>query len=167
MTAGSVDTRAPTLVLGLGNLLLSDDGVGLRLLKDLLNEFGETDAVDFVDGGTQGLALLGFLADRPNVVILDAVCLGAPPGTVHVLGEAEIEQLQARRSGTAHEGNGLEVLAMARLLRQAPGHVVVVGVEPEYVRTGTGLSPTVESALPQALAAARRVLNLPSARSVA
>lgn len=159
MTAGLVDKRAPTLVLGLGNLLLGDDGVGLRLLEELRREWGETDSIDFVDGGTQGLALLGYLADRPRVVILDAVGLGAPPGTVHVLGEPEIEQLRARRASTAHEGNALEVLALARLLRQAPGWVRIVGVEPAHIRTSLELSPVVESVLPRALEAARRVLG--------
>jgi hydrogenase maturation protease len=144
--------------LGLGNLLLTDDGAGLRLLRDLRREVGETGAIDFVDGGTQGLALLGYLADRREVVILDAVSLGAPPGTVHVLGEPEIAQLRARHAATAHEGNGLEILAMAQLLGEAPGHVTVVGIEPAEVRTGVELSRAVESALPEALAAARRVL---------
>jgi len=158
MTAGSVDKRAPTLVLGLGNLLLSDDGAGLRLLADLRRETGETAAIDFVDGGTQGLALLGYLADRRNVVILDAVGLGAPPGTVHVLGEPEIAQLRARRGATAHEGSALEILAMAQLVGEAPGQVTIVGVEPAEVRTGVELSAAMESALPEALAAARRIL---------
>jgi hydrogenase maturation protease len=145
--------------LGLGNLLLADDGVGLRLLEDLRRETGETGAIEFVDGGTQGLALLGYLADRRNLVILDAVGLGAPPGTVHLLDEREIEQLRARRGATAHEGNALEVLAFARLLGQAPSHVLLVGVEPAQVRTGVGLSAAVESALPRALAEARRILK--------
>ncbi|MGA3018462.1 MAG: hypothetical protein ABSF62_15180 [Bryobacteraceae bacterium] len=78
--------------------------------------------------------------------------------TVHSLGEPEIEQLRARRGSTAHGGNALEVLAMGRLLRQAPGRVRIVGVEPARVRTAVGLSPAVESVLPRALAEARRIL---------
>ena len=158
MTAGSVDGPAPTLVLGLGNLLLTDDGVGLRLLADLRRDVGANGQVEFVDGGTQGLSLLGYLADRPHVVILDAIALGAPPGTVHVLEEDGIEQLRARPGSTAHEGGAVEILAMARLLGQSPGRVAIVGVEPAQVRTGVGLSPDVESALPLALAEARRIL---------
>ena len=158
MTAGSVELPAPTLVLGLGNLLLTDDGVGLRLLEDLRRESGETAAVEFVDGGTQGLALLGYVAHRAGVVILDAISLGAPAGTVHVLGEGELERLRVRRGVTAHEGGALEILAMAHLLGQAPGQVRVVGVEPAQVRTGAGLSAEVEAVLPRALAAARQAL---------
>jgi hydrogenase maturation protease len=159
MIAGLAETRLPVLVLGLGNLLLGDDGVGLRLLEDLRDESGEAGGVEFVDGGTQGLALLGYLAERPAVLILDAVGLGEAPGTVHVLDESSIAQMRTRAAATAHEGNALEVLAMARLLGQAPGRVRIVGVEPAVVRTGIGLSPAVESALPAALAEARRVLE--------
>ena len=158
MTAGLAETRPQTLVLGLGNLLLADDGVGLRLLEELRNEPGEAGDAEFVDGGTQGLALLGYLAERSTVVILDAVGLGASPGTVHVLSESAIEQLRTRAAATAHEGNALELLAIARLLGQAAGHVLIVGVEPAQVRTGVGLSPAVESAVPRALAEVRRIL---------
>src|ERR1035441_4162768 len=129
MTAGLVNAPSPTLVLGLGNLLLTDDSVGLRLLEDLRRESGEQDEIEFVDGGTQGLALLGYLADRPYVVILDAINLGAPAGTVHVLGAHEIEELRTGRGTTAHESGALEILAVAQLLGQAPGEVCIVGVE--------------------------------------
>jgi len=158
MTAGSVEAPAPTLVLGLGNMLLSDDGVGLRLLADLRREAGENSQVEFVDGGTQGLALLGYVANRPQVVILDAISLGAAAGTVHVLAAQGIDQLGTRLGNTAHEGGALQILAMANLLGQAPGRVTIVGVEPALVRTGVGLSPAVESALPRALAEAKRIL---------
>ena len=158
MTAGLAEPRARALVLGIGNLLLADDGVGLRLLEDLRREAGDPGDVEFVDGGTQGLALLGRLANRPAVLILDAVALGAPPGTVHVLDQEAIDGLHARGGFTAHEGNGLEILALAKLLGEAPGKVVILGVEPEQVKTGIGLSHAVESALPLALVEARRIL---------
>src|SRR5450756_627755 len=106
MTAGSVDTwpdpkgvpRAPILVLGLGNLLLSDDAAGLQLHAALLAERGATDQVEFVDGGTQGLALLHYLANRRAVLVLDAVGLGAEPGSVHVLRGPAIDGLRFQLS---------------------------------------------------------------------
>src|SRR3974377_942260 len=104
MTVGSPDARPEILALGLGNLLLGDDAVGLRLLEELRDAGGDA---EFVDGGTQGLALLGYLADRPSVVILDAVALGAAPGTVHVLADAAIGELRARSAASAHEGSAL------------------------------------------------------------
>lgn len=152
-TAGR--SACPTLVLGLGNRLLRDDGLGLRMLEELQGD-GRFGDCEFVDGGTQGIALLGYFENRASAVILDAVALGAAPGTVHVLRGPDF---QAVHRSTAHEGGALEVLALAKLLGQAPDEVVIVGVEPEEVRTGIGLSDRVEAALPEAVAKAREILE--------
>ena len=159
MTAGSVDPRAPVLVLAVGNLLLRDDGVGLRLLEMLKGEAAFGPEVDFIDGGTQGLALLPYLDDRRALLVLDAVALGATPGTVHVVRREQFERFGAHRAGSAHEGNARELLATARFLGGLTEDVAVTGVEPARVSTGIGLSPEVESALPAALDVAREVLE--------
>jgi hydrogenase maturation protease len=148
------DGSAEILVLGLGNLLLSDDGVGLRLLEELKHEAPE---VEFVDGGTQGLALLAYLANRRAVIVLDAVALGAMPGSIHVL---QGDAIAAHRAESAHGSNALELLATARLLGDLPSWVTIVGIEPASIATGIGLSPAVEAAVPDAAARARAVLAL-------
>ncbi len=160
MTAGSVDSPS-ILVLGLGNLLLADDAVGLRLLERVQSAAGALGTVDveFVDGGTQGIALLGRIAGRRGVILLDAIGLGDAPGAVHVLRDAEVWQFRARKARTAHEGNALELLETARLLGDEPEHIAVIGVEPESIRTAIGLTSTVEAALPGALAKALEVLQ--------
>lgn len=156
MTVGLANP--PILVLGVGNLLLQDDAAGLRMLEELSSRnFG--DEVEFVDGGTQGLALLGQLSGREAVVVLDAVKLGDPPGTIHVLRGAGLERLRARRSSTSHESNALELLAYGRLLGLEPRELVVIGIEPENIRTGIGLSRSVEKALPGALACASAAIQ--------
>jgi hydrogenase maturation protease len=149
MTDGLTDI----LVLGLGNLLLSDDGLGLRLVETLA---AEGSAADFLDGGTQGLALLAYLANRCALIILDAVALGAPPGTVHVL---QGDTLSAHHAVTAHGSNALELLAAARLIGDLPPSVTIIGIEPECITTGIGLSPAVEAAIPEALSRARTALE--------
>ena len=148
------------MVLALGNTLLGDDGVGVAILHSLEGEAAEWDGeVEFVDGGTQGLALLGVLSGRRAAVILDAVALGAAPGTVHVLSAEEAALVRSRRSSTAHEGNAGELLATARLLGDLPKRTTIVGIEPEEVRTGVGLTDEVARAVPEAVACARRVLE--------
>jgi hydrogenase maturation protease len=152
---GAVE-RAPLLVLGLGNLLLTDDGVGLELLRRLREGRQDDRRVEFVDGGTQGLALLGHLEERQALLILDASALGAEPGTVHHLPDARGRC--AAPGTTAHESNAADLLATADLLGQAPPRAVLVGVEPAVMRTGIGLSEPVRQALPQALETAGQVL---------
>ncbi|HEY4361726.1 MAG TPA: hydrogenase maturation protease [Bryobacteraceae bacterium] len=158
------------LVLGLGNLLLTDDGLGLRLLEELasLKSRHWGDQVEFVDGGTQGLALMSELAGRRAVVILDAVGAGADPGTVHLLQSSEAGALDfsASASGagsfhsdSAHESNARELIATSALLGDAPAHLYVVGIEPHEVKTGIGLTTPVEAAIPQAVTRAAGVVE--------
>lgn len=148
--------KAPILVLGVGNALLRDDGVGLRLLSDLSREGLALDGeVEFLDGGTQGLALLDRIAGRHALLILDAVKLGAAPGAVHALREW---REWGTRSSTAHESNVSELLAVSSLLGECPEQVAIVGIEPHRIATGTELSEIVVQALPPALEAARGLL---------
>jgi hydrogenase maturation protease len=155
------------LVLGLGNLLLEDDGVGLCMVESLAKTSDFGDSVEFVDGGTQGLALLPCLDGRTAVLVLDAIGLGQKPGTVHVLREGSacgsMEQIRARRAAppvaAAHEGNALELFQTARMLGHDFAEVAVVGMEPANLRTGIGLSPEVEASVPEALAQARQILE--------
>jgi hydrogenase maturation protease len=148
--------KAPVLVLGVGNALLRDDSVGLRLLSHLSTERDKWDgAVEFLDGGTQGLALLDRIAGRRALLILDAVKLGAVPGAVHVLREWRD---CAARSSTAHESNVSELLAVSTLLGECPEQVAIVGIEPHRIVTGMELSDVVAQAVPSAVEAARGLL---------
>jgi hydrogenase maturation protease len=149
-TPGSVD-RAPVLLLGLGNLLLGDDGAGLSLLERMRKYGSEwAGAVELMDGGTRGLDLLGEISGRQAVIVLDAVQMGDPPGTVHVLRKDEVLGLGGTRATTAHESNAKELFQIAGLLGDQPEEVVVIGIEPELVATGVGLTETVEAALDRA-----------------
>lgn len=157
--AGYEPAIAPVLVLGLGNQLLGDDGAGLRLLEALTEVFPASDGVEFMDGGTQGLALTGYLADRKAVLVLDALALGAEPGTVHTLWGDELWRIRSERGRTAHEGNALELFATARMLGYHWIEVAAVGIEPLNIRTGIGLTAEVETALDEALGKARTILD--------
>ncbi len=161
MSTGSAEGgRAPVLVLGLGNPLLRDDGVGLRLLEGLQAHAAPWGGrVESVDGGTQGLALLGRMAGRRALVLLDAVALGAAPGTVHRLDRATALQLAAVPGSTAHEGGAGALLAACDLIGDLPARVAVVGIEPAEVATGIGLSPPVRAGVPEALECARAVVE--------
>ena len=145
------EKRAPILVLGLGNMLLTDDGVG----PALLNQLGDpserwSDQVEFVDGGTQGLALLGQLSGRRGLIIVDALQCGAAPGTVHRLTLPELREISPGRATSGHESNAGELLSAAQLLDELPDRLFIVGVEPEKIATGIGLSDSVQQALSSA-----------------
>jgi hydrogenase maturation protease len=158
MTPGSV--KRPVLVLGVGNALLGDDGAGLLVLAELERDAEKWGAqVEFLDGGTQGLALLARIAGRRALLVLDAVELGAAPGTVHVLrGWSHAGE----RASTAHESNVAELLQASTLLGECPEQVTVIGIEPERIGTGIGVSEAVASAVGKAVEAARGELGGPA-----
>lgn len=151
------DERAPILVLGIGNTLLRDDGVGVELLAQLARELRDDPRFELVDGGTQGVALLGCFNDRAGVLLLDAEQRGAAPGTVYSSDASDVAS--HARGDTAHGSNAGELLAVVRFTGTHAGPVLLVGVEPDEVRTGCGLSTAVQGAVPQALDAARNALE--------
>ncbi len=163
MTAESMENRdqlvPPVLVLGLGNALLGDDGLGPALLQHMNSLYAGVADVECVDGGTQGMALLGYLEGREALVILDAFAGGRNAGAVSVLEGQELLGYKFTRSATAHEGNAVELLATAQLLDKLPKRLFLIGVEPERVRTEMGFSRRVANALPTALLKARGVVE--------
>jgi hydrogenase maturation protease len=151
---------APVLLLGIGNPLMADDGVGQELLAKLgsaATDWGSR--VEFMDGGTQGLALLGKFEQRKAVIFLDAVRLGDKAGAVHVLSGEEVVRLGGVRAATAHEGSAPQILAALQLLNEVPQHVAIVGLEPERVAIGMGLSDPVLRNLGVAASFARMTVN--------
>jgi hydrogenase maturation protease len=137
---------APTLILGIGNILLGDEGVGVRAVEALARR--ELPAgVEAVDGGTGGADLVEVIADRTRLIVIDAVAAGAEPGTVFRFTPGDLTS-GTRPALSLHEFGLLETLAMAERLGCAPGEVVIFGVQPKTVAPGLELSPEVAAAVP-------------------
>ena len=154
------EETAPVLLLAIGNPLMADDGAGQEILSRLESDskrWGHD--VELVDGGTQGLALLGKFEKRKAVVFLDAVRLGYKAGAVHVLNGKDILELGCRPSNSAHEGSAPEILRALQLLGETPAEVTLIGIEPERIETGMGLSSTVRNSLGLAAGFARMTIN--------
>ena len=132
------------VILGIGNILLADEGVGVRVIERLEERYGFSDDVTLVDGGVLGLNLLGTLVDADHVVVVDAVRGHGHPGSLYRLEENEIpEHFTAKNS--LHEVGFPEILAACRALGKAPD-IVVVGVEPEDIETPSlDLTPAIQA----------------------
>lgn len=146
------------LVLGMGNELFTDEGLGVRAARHL--ETLGLDDVDVIDGGTLGLSLLSQLEGRRGLLVLDAIAArGVPPGTIVELSRDEL--LQPRRILlSAHQVGVSETLTAASFLGDAPEHVAAVGMVPFSMETGYGLSAGAEAALSELVTAALGVLRL-------
>jgi hydrogenase maturation protease len=147
----------PVLVLGLGNLLLRDEGVGIHVVRALARET-LPDGVELCDGATAGMALVDLLAGREQVIVIDALDAGEPAGTVLRLDAEDL--LAAPHPGcSVHELGLCEALAAARLLGVAPRAVVILGVQPAELTCGLELSAPLARLVPQITALVRAELD--------
>ena len=137
-----------TLVLGLGNILLRDEGLGVRVAESLGRRFAFPPEVTVLDGGTLGLDLLPRLDGIERLLVVDAVKFGRAPGEiVRLEGDEVPAALDVKIS--PHQVGVQDLLAGARLLGSEPAHVVLWGMEPERLDPGTGFSASVSEALPR------------------
>lgn len=152
---------ARILVLGIGNALLSDDGAGLHVLAALARaaEPLPRTEIQYVDGGTVGLALAPLIEDADAFIVLDAMRLGAAPGTVHVHVGVQMDAVVACRCGTPHEVSLGDLFTALRLLGHLPLRRALVGIEPESLDWGTAPTPAVAASLPQAVSAVQALLR--------
>jgi len=140
------------LILGLGNPLRGDDGVGPRVVAELLRR-GLPDGVTAVDGGTGGLDLLHLLEGWEHAIIVDAAELGRKPGEFLRFTLEEAHLVRSLVSLSSHAAGLADALALARALGQALPDIVIYGVQPERMDWQEGLSPALQAALPQIVTA--------------
>jgi hydrogenase maturation protease len=162
--AGGIDDRIPVLVLGLGNVLCGDDGVGVAATYLLNRRFLLAPGVLSLDGGTLGLALLPLVERADRVVILDAIRDDAPAGTlVRLTGDEVAPAVRERLS--PHQIGVADLLAGAALVGRYPAEVVLLGVVPNTLELGNERTAAVAAALPalvEAAAAELTALGFPS-----
>lgn len=137
-----------TLVLGLGNVLLGDEGVGVFVADTLARRFAFPPGVAVLDGGTLGLDLLPRLDGVARLLLVDAVRADRAPGTLVRLEGTDVPAALHVKVSPHQVGVG-DLLAAARLVGREPPEVVLWGIEPARLAPGTGFSPAVAEALPR------------------
>jgi hydrogenase maturation protease len=141
------------LVLGVGNLLLGDEGVGVHAVRALARDHAFPPEVELLDGGTAGMELLEPIRQARHLVVIDAVDAGVEPGTVVRLSGNDVPIFFGRRHLSPHQVGLSDVLAVARLAGRAPASVTVLGVQPASLSPTVDLTPRVAAALPRLLRA--------------
>lgn len=138
------------LILGLGNILLQDEGAGVRLVERFVECFEPPSGVEVLDGGTSGMELIHTIANRDALIVCDAVRSDRPPGTVLRFSGDELPAFFRTRL-SPHQLGLSDVLAALTLLEQVPQSVTLIGMVPQLIGLGTELSPRVESVMDEAL----------------
>ncbi len=146
------------IVLGVGNLLLKDEGVGVQAVQRLMEEINHPD-VEFIDGGTSGLDLLPLFERCRYLLVLDCVRGGDKPGTIYKFGLSEVKEKKANFKMSAHDFDLVDTISMARALQKKLPEIIIYGVEPESIEWGLELTPAVAGILEKLVLLVRKDLN--------
>ncbi len=146
-----------TVVIGLGNPLMGDDGLGLAALERLRDEWDVPPEVELVDGGTWGLSLLPVIEDAARVLLIDAIDTGAQPGTAVVIPRTRLPRYLATKI-SPHQVDLHDVLALAELRGTLPEETTAVGLQPAHVELSNELSDVLRCRLDELVETVVRLL---------
>ncbi len=149
----------PFAVLGMGNVLLGDDGFGPEVVGFLRAHYSFSEDVDCEDIGTPGLDLTPYLSGRRAVILVDTVAAKGPSGTVRIYRRDEIASALVTNRLSPHDPGLAECVATLEFADDAPEELFVVGVVPEKCETGIGLSSSVRASVSEAAAEVARLLG--------
>lgn len=149
MTVAKTPTKAPILVLGIGNLLLRDEGVGVHVVR-ALESLRLPDDVELLDGGTAGADLLDAISERRKLIVVDALDADVPPGTMMRMEPADLAA-GGPESLSLHEFGLAETLRMAAYLNGAPAKTAILAIRPRDTTCGLELSAEMTRWLPRLL----------------
>jgi hydrogenase maturation protease len=129
-------------VLGIGNLLLSDDGVGVHVIKKLQEEYEFPDSVELIDGGTKGLDLLPLFEGKDKILIVDAANFRKEPGTIDTVEGDKIPAFLSSKL-SVHQIGLPDTLFAAKLMDITPAEMSLIGIQPKSMETGIELSEDI------------------------
>ncbi len=152
-------SRLNTLILGIGNTLLSDEGIGLHVLSTLQRKHPLIDGVEYIDGGTLSFTLAGWIEQADRLIVLDAAEFHQPPGTIRCLHNEEMDRFLGLPKRSVHEVSLLDLVDIARLAGHLPEQRTLVGIQAEKIDWGENPSPAVAAAIPAAVETIEELLR--------
>ena len=139
-----------TVILGIGNTLLKDEGIGIHLLDYIQKAYPQWVQqfdIQLIDGGTLSFDLLTLICSTQQLIVLDAVRLKQPAGSVYCLQDQAMDQFLAQPGKSVHEVSLQDLFDMSRLTEQLPEHRALIGIEPETIDWGSQLTSDVNQSL--------------------
>lgn len=155
---GGRSTDKKITVLGLGNILLRDEGVGVHAIEELRKAYDFPENVEIIDGGTMGLDLLPFIEGADKLLIVDVVNLKKEPGTIAVIEDNDIPAFVSTKL-SIHQIGLPDVIYALKLMDLTPPRMTLIGIQPESLETGLGMSDAINSNFGQFLNAIINKLN--------
>ena len=136
------------LVMGVGNTLLQDDGIGVHIAQWLRNSGAADPELQIIDGGTLGISLLPDIEDADAVIVVDASEIGAQPGVMKIFRDGEIDQQLAGKRRTVHEVALVDLFSAAAIRGRSPARRALVAIQPASTDWGLEPTPAVRDAIP-------------------
>lgn len=152
------DYENSIVVLGVGNILLTDEGLGVHVVEDLKANYTFTPQISLIDGGTMGMELLTYMRGMKKILLIDAVNGGEAPGTIYEFPHRELEQYFTDHI-SVHEVGMQDILRIRAIQENPLEDAIVIGVEPESLEVGFEPSAPVQKALPGVKERVLRVLR--------
>lgn len=141
-----------TIIVGLGNPLMADEGIGVVLIEELskLAAAGKlpTDDVEYYDGGCGGMYLLHTIADRQKAILLDCCLMGTEPGTIRRFTPDDVNSVKQMAHLSLHEVDILKVLELAKEIGSCPDEIVIFGIEPVAITNQMHLNDAIQAKIP-------------------
>lgn len=135
-----MDNRKKIGILGIGNLLMQDEGFGVHFIEHLTNNYIIPDNVSTLDGGTAGIMLAPFIEDVDYLYVIDTVSLNAEPGSIHCFSDDDVRSGNVQMRMSPHQVGLIDILAMCKLRDKAPEKTEMITVVPQKLDVGIGLS---------------------------
>jgi len=132
------------LVTGLGNPLMSDEGIGVHILNRLNQYSDRYPYAEFIDAGTAGINLLHLISNRKKVIIIDCAYMNTGPGTIKRFVPEEAETFKKLTCQSLHEADILKIIEMSARLGEKPQEIIIFGIEPQAVEPGDKISRRLE-----------------------
>lgn len=146
-----------TVIIGIGNILLKDDGVGVYTIRQLENEKLPS-TIELVDGGTSTLDTLGYFLDYNRVIVVDCLRAGYAPGTIYKINPEDIKGYK-KENLSIHDVQILDVVKMANMLGKFP-KVTIFGIEPEKICLDTEMTECMKNKIPEIIKNLKIELNI-------
>ncbi len=148
--------KKDTVVIGLGNVLFTDEGIGVHLVRKLSELQDKLPSVEFVDAGTGGMNVLHLIADRKKAVIIDCVKMGEKPGKIKRFEPADVQSVKKMAHFSLHEADILKIIDLSKQLGECPQDIIIFGIEPQSLDLGQSLSGTLQSKMDSFIAEIRK-----------
>ncbi len=140
--------RRKTLILGIGNTLLRDEGAGVHAIRMLAERVAGRDDIELMDGGTLSFTLAGAIGDAAQLIVIDAAQLDGKPGATRVFEGEQMDMfVGGNRKRSVHEVSLIDLLMIARLAGQLPQRRALIGIQPQDIEWGETPSPPVAAAI--------------------